>query len=88
MFKLGRKRITLAVDIQRTNAFATILEDKGLFSNVSARRLESDKEFRIYEFEATGNEYDDIIDLLNDTNVRYKVRFFDAFGREMYIGLI
>lgn len=88
MFKFGRKRITLAVDIQKSNAFATILEDKGLSDDISFWRREGDKEFRIYEFEATDKEYDEILDDLDVSNVRYKVRFIDSFGRETYIGLV
>lgn len=88
MFKFGRKAITLAIDAQKTNAFATILEDRNLFTGVSAWRKESDKEYRIYEFEATSEEYDAILDDLDTNDIRYKVCLTDLFGREMYIGLI
>lgn len=88
MFKFGRRCVTLAVEIQKSNHFITVLEDHNLGTNISFWRLEPGKDYRIYEFEVTENEYHDILQDLDAAEVKYKERFIDSFGKEMYIGLI
>jgi hypothetical protein len=88
MFKFGRKRITLAVIAQKSNGFLSILEKKDLGSDVSFWRLEGDGEFRVYEFEANEDEYEEVLTELDLADIKYRVRLTNVFNKDQYIELI
>lgn len=88
MFKFGRRCVTLAVERQKSNHFLSVLEERDLGTNISFWKSEADKEYRIYEFEVTENEYIDLLQDLDAADVKYKERFIDSFGKEKYIGFI
>lgn len=87
MFKFGRRRVPLAVEILKTNQFFSTLEDRDLSTNISFWRLDGDNEYRVYEFEVTEVEFEDILRDLDALDVKYKERFFNSFDKEKYIGL-
>jgi hypothetical protein len=86
LFGPKKQVVTMAVDAKHSNVFLLLLEKAGLFTDVSGWRLEEDETFRVYEFEATQDEYYTIDSQLSASNVDHKIPYVDPYGETFYIG--